>query len=118
MRRKRGARRAEERLKSAGRGSVADRAKKLLSILGSEYCSDPVFMAMCDACRPRGQTEQTPGGPGGGLSSYTRTTSIPLSSHISLLGSLELSPPVTLDILVEDPDERPYIWDLPESVLD
>ena len=79
---------------------------------GSEYCKDPVFRAACRACGIQEGLEAR-------ATSETSTTSTlpPWHPYSHRLGSidLQLDVPANLDALIEDPDDRPYLWDLPEE---
>lgn len=104
---------ARVRSRSRGDGSYARDAGKQPSLPGSEYCRDPVFQAMCSAC----QIQRHPGHPAPASSTNAMSTTSMRApwQRLSSCFDIDLDVEVTLDALIEDVDDRPYLWDLPEE---
>lgn len=140
MSRNLGAKAARVRSRSAGNGSSAFPAGKPLSLPGSEYCSDPVFRVACRACETLEGLEsgRSPDRVSSSATLATPTTWMTRllerfspSSHTSHHHHQDQDDELSIDdvvdqddhchhdhhheipieILIEDPDLRPYIWD-------
>ena len=62
---------------------------------------------MCSACRTQ---DSLPADPD--TSATSQTSILPPWARYSLPLHVDIDVDVELDALIEDPDDRPYIWDL------
>lgn len=100
---------ARARLRSSGSGLSATPAGKPQGLPGSEYCSDRVFRAMCDACSTHESLQA-----GAGTSPTSPISMLAPWQRFSTPLDIDIDVELPLDAIVEDPDERPYVWDLPD----